>query len=241
MSIAYSPTITNNPPTATVGTLVTVTGSITSTPAPSCGKLQLQENINGTWLTVKTETVSETNKTVTFSFTPAVTGTYEFQVHYVPGDGGNCSGFAQNMSDVFPLLVVDQCNGLDITGKVDGEPQPVAGTDRYSFKVVYEVTTCGLQFDKLKVQGGLTNGVSNVTAEDGLKRKPGNSTNKIITWEEYTPGVLLPTSKRTYTITFEKAYSGSGTIELTGDWSVSLSLNGTEVGRDSFEKIYYTK
>jgi hypothetical protein len=145
------------------------------------------------------------------------------------------------MSDVFPLLVVDQCNGLDITGKVDGEPQPVAGTDRYSFKVVYEVTTCGLQFDKLKVQGGLTNGVSNVTAEDGLKRKPGNSTNKIITWEEYTPGVLLPTTKRTYTITFEKAYSGSGTIELTGDWSVSLSLNGTDAGRDSFEKIYYTK
>ena len=248
MTITYSPLTIADPPTATVGTAVTVRGSITSTPLPDCGKLQLQQIVGTTVTTVAEVNLSSTVHEVSYTFTPDVVGTYQFQVHYVPGGpGGNCTGFAQNMSDVFPLLVVEACNGLDITGKVVGEPQPVTGTNLYEFTVVYEVTTCGLQFDKLKIQGGLTNATSIVSAMDdphvGVYDTwvPGNSTNHIQRWVETSTNGLLPTNKRTYTVTFTKAYSGSGTIELTGDWSVSLSLNGTEVGNDSFAKIYYTK
>jgi hypothetical protein len=248
MAITYSPLLVSDPPTSTVGTEVTVTGSLTGDNQPGCGQLQLQQNINGSWVTVKSETVTATTKSVVYKFTPDVIGTYQFELHYVPGTpgAGNCTGYAQSMSAVYPLLVVEACNGLDITGRVDGVPQVVVGTNQYQFKVVYEVTTCGLQFDKLKIQGGLTNATTLVSAQDNPQAGvydnwvPGGSTNWIQRWVETSTGGLLPTTKRTYTIIFQKQYPGSGTIELTGDWSVSLTLNGTEVGRDSFAKIYYT-
>ncbi|WP_262494395.1 hypothetical protein [Flavisolibacter ginsengisoli] len=40
-------------------------------------------------------------------------------------------------------------------------------------------------------------------------------------------------------IKFEKAYSGTGPIDLTGDWSTSASLNSVETGYVQFPKITY--
>jgi hypothetical protein len=234
-------TITYNPNPGIVNQPVTVTASLTGSNIPDCGKLQLQQLIDGDWvgITGAKTTVSSTVHELTYTFTPTVVGTaaYSFQLHYV---AGNCDGFREGKSGGFPLDVIEPCQGLTFTGSATAEP---SSAGKYLFTVTYTVNPCGLQFDKLKTQGGLTNAVEFISAEGGLINSqnwvPGTSTNKIIKWEENTPGTLLPTTKRVYVIKFEKAYAGTGSIELTGDWSTSASLNGVDAGYVQFPKIYY--
>lgn len=234
-------TITYNPNPGIVNQPVTITGTFTGTNIPNCGKLQLQQYVDGNWVAVagaKTE-VTTTVHELTYTFTPTIAGVdaYEFRLHYV---ASGCNGFKEGKSDGFPLTVIELCQGLTMTGSATAEP---AEPGTYLFTVTYVVNPCGLQFDKLKTQGGLTNAVEFISAEGGIADSqnwiPGTSTNKIIKWEESNPGSLLSTVKRTYIIKFKKAYSGSGQIELTGDWSTSASLNGIEAGRVSVPKIYY--
>jgi hypothetical protein len=238
--VAPEMTVVYNPNPGVVNQPVTVTGSFTGTNIPTCGQLQLQQLINGSWVKVSDIVVSSSVQEVTYTFTPTSVGTaaYQFQLHYMPSK--NCIGFAQAQSGGFPLDVIEPCQGLTFTGKVTAEP---SSAGKYLFTVTYTVNPCGLQFDKLKTQGGLTNAVEFISAEGGIVGSqnwvPGSSTNKIIKWEENTPGTLLPTTKRVYVIKFEKAYAGIGSIELTGDWSTSASLNGVDAGYVQFPKIYY--
>ena len=234
MTIVYNPNpgIANQP--------VTLTGSFTGTAIPDCGKLQLQQLIDGSWVTLIQTTISSSVHELTYTFTPTIVGTaaYQFQLHYVASE--NCKGFSEAKSGSFPLDVIEVCQGLTFTGEATATP---SNNGKYLFTVTYTVNPCGLEFDKLKTQGGLTNAVDYISALGGLANSqnwiPGSSTNKIIKWEENTPGNLLPTTKRVYVIKFEKAYSGSGTIELTGDWSTSVSLNGVEVAKAQVPGINY--
>jgi hypothetical protein len=238
--VAPGMTIIYNPNPGVVNQPVTVTGSFTGTSIPTCGKLQLQQLVDGNWVTKLDVNVTSTVQEVSYTFKPTIAGiaAYQFQLHYVPSQ--NCIGFAQAKSGSFPLDVIEPCQGLTFTGSATAAP---SSAGMYLFTVTYTVNPCGLQFDKLKTQGGLTNAVEFISAEGGLINSqnwvPGTSTNKIIKWEENTPGTLLPTTKRVYVIKFEKAYAGTGSIELTGDWSTSASLNGVEAGYVQFPKIYY--
>jgi len=233
-------TITYNPNPGVVNQPVTVTGSFTGTAIPDCGKLQLQQLIDGDWVTVSQNDISSTVQELTYNFTPTIVGTaaYQFQLHYVAS--ANCKGFSEAKSGSFPLDVIEACQGLTFTGNATAEP---SNNGKYLFTVTYTVNPCGLQFDKLKTQGGLTNGVEFISALGGLVGSqtwiPGSSSNKIIKWEENTTGILLSTAKRVYVIKFEKPYSGTGPIEITGQWSTSASLNGVNVGDVTFPKITY--
>jgi hypothetical protein len=238
--VAPGMTVVYNPNPGIVNQPVTVTGSFTGTNIPTCGQLHLQQLINGSWVKVAGINVTSTLQEVSYTFTPTIVGTaaYQFQLHYIASQ--NCIGFAQAQSGGFPLDVIEPCQGLTFTGSATAEP---SSAGKYLFTVTYTVNPCGLQFDKLKTQGGLTNAVEFISAEGGLIGSqnwvPGTSTNKIIKWEENTPGILLATDKRVYVIKFEKAYSGTGLIDLTGDWSTSASLNGVETGYVQFPKITY--
>lgn len=134
------------------------------------------------------------------------------------------------------------CNGLTLEGKVIDAAPTEGEQGMYTFTVQYTVNPCDLKFNMLKTQGGLTNGIVLLESVGGLDRQPGSSTNKVITWTEGEKGgAELPSGNRVYTVKFKKAYSGSGEIELTGDWSVSASLlDGSDV-KVTYAKIYYSK
>jgi len=239
--------ITFNPTVGVVGEDVVVTGTLlpnADNKMPDCGMLQLQQWINNEWVNVGMEKeISSNVNEVTFTFKPQVAGedAYQFQLHYV-ANGNDCKEFDGGFSETYHLKVVEACKGLDITGKVVGEPTSIGG-GLFEFTVQYEVSTCGLEFNKLKVQGGLTNAteVLNTTTPIGYDTwVPGGSLNNILRWQESSTSPLS-TDKRIYTVHFTKAYSGSGTIELTGEWSVSVSLLSGDEQKDTFAKIYYTK
>lgn len=241
-------TVTYNPNPGVQGQTVTVTGSLTPAAgetAPTCGKLQLMQydNATSTWIAVGSQvTVTATVQSVSYDFVPTVVGTdvYQFKLHYIPA---GCTGYGENKSDAFPLSVVPACIGLSLTGSVTSAVNNNDGT--YTFQVTYTVGTCTLQFDKLKIQGGLTNFSTFISAVGGLSNTngtmwvPGSSINNVIKWEENTPGTALPDGDRNYVITFKKAWNGSDPITLTGGWSVSATWAGTEVGRATFDPIVY--
>ncbi|MGZ4026652.1 MAG: hypothetical protein ACXVM0_15520 [Flavisolibacter sp.] len=237
-------TISYNPNPGIVNQPVTVTGTFsTGQTAPTCGKLDLQEYENNQWVSVSAPVdITTTNQQLTYTFTPTVVGTdvYQFRLHFIKG---GCPGFANAFSASFPLTVIEACEGLTMKGAVIAAT-PSAQPGYYDFTVRYTVTTCGLSFDKLKVQGGLTDATAIIaagTSGPGTYSTwiPGGSTNHIQRWVEETPGVKLSTAKRVYTTQFTKLYSGSGQVELTGDWSVSLTWMGADAGTASFPKIYY--
>lgn len=241
-----SPTmsISFNPDPGVQGQTVTVTGYLdpqAGETAPTCGKLQLQQWDGATWVAVGSQVdVSASVTSVSYSFTPTLVGNdvYKFQVHFIKG---GCSGYANTFSSEFLLDVVPACSGLSLTGEVTSATPAENGL--YQFQVTYHVGTCTLEFDKLKTQGGLTNGSTFISAVGGPGQDnwfPGTSSNQIIKWEELAvPGSILPGGDRTYVVTFKKAWSGSGPITITGGWSVSASLNGISVGSASFDPITY--
>ena len=226
-----------NPTPGVVGQEVTVTGTFTGTAIPTCGMLQLDQMQNGSWVNVAQVNVSATVNSVVYKFTPTVAGTaaYEFRIHYV---AQNCRGFNPTFSSNFFLDVIEACHGLSLTGKVVKAEASASGN--YFFTVQYTVNTCTVQYNHLKTQGGLTafsTDVVDLTA--GYEKwQVGNSShpNTIIKWEESAP--LNPNTK-TYSVTFIKPWSGTGPVQLTGDWSVHADLNGVDAGTASFPAIYY--
>jgi hypothetical protein len=244
-------TITFNPDPAKQGQEVTVTGTfIQDGTTPDCGKLQLMMSTDGeNWTSISQEKeISASVQEVTGTFTPSLSGedVYQFKLHYV-SSGSDCNDYDQGWSEIF-YLDVEACEGLTLTRELTGVSD--AGGGLYQFTVVYTITTCGVEFDKLKLQGGLTNATSIVSAdpdekdpEDALDNVaydnwiPGGSKNWIQRWVETSTGGLLPTSERKYTVVFTKVYSGSGPIELTGEWSVSLTKAGIEVDRKECSRI----
>lgn len=231
-----------NPDPGVLGQQVTVTGTFDGTTAiPDCGKLHLFQVINGTATMVADVDVSSVVHSVSYQFTPTVTGdkAYQFYLQYV---AGNCDGFSETQSQPFFLKVVEPCLGFNLTGKV---LDPVPGTNgNYIFTVQYTVNACGIEYDYLKTQGGLTAFTSQVQdlTEGATTRETGNNNtdhpNTIITWEETSK---LANNTKTYSITFQKPYSGSGTIELTGQWSVNANLNGVDQGTAICAPLSYTK
>jgi hypothetical protein len=224
---------------------VTVTGKFTDGQGVlACGKLQLKMSTDGiTWQDVNQADLSETVQEVSYTFKPSLVGedVYQFQLHYVSTGGPKCDGYDGGFSGIAYLDVVDPCEGFTLKGYFLNDYSPVPNTDLYEFTVVYEVNTCGLEFDKLKIQGGLTN-ATEITYHDGPGTYdtwvPGGSKNNIQRWiEASSSGANLPTEIRTYTVKFTKAYSGSGPIELTGEWSVSLTKAGIEVDRKEFPRL----
>ena len=229
-----------NPDPAIAGQAMTVTGKFNPAAgetAPTCGKLQLQQNVNGTWVDFGTSVnVSSTTTEVSAPFTPAQAGNdvYEFRVHYV---AQNCAGYKQNKCAGFFLDVINPCS-LNLSGTATGHAID-AEPGMYEFTVTYTLNTCELVYDKLKIQGGLTNGSTLVSTSGGENHIPGTSTNQIIKWETYTPGSPITSGITTYTIVFKKAYSGSGPVTLTGNWSASLNMNGISVGTTEFAPIVF--
>ena len=242
-------TVTFNPDPATEGQDVTVTGSFAPAlgeTAPDCGKFQLMMSTDGTtWNNVGQEKViAGADNTVSYTFKPTIVGdnAYQFKLHYI-SSGPNCSAYDGGFSGIFYLNVHAACAGVSLTRELTNT-QP-AGGNLYEFTVVYKLTTCGAEFDQLKLQGGLTNATSIVEATPASSGNiaydnwiPGGSKNWIQRWVETSSnGALLPTNERTYTVKFTKAYSGSGAIELTGGWSVTLTKGGVEVDRKECDPI----
>jgi len=230
--------VTFNPSPAVENEKVTITAGFDGTTAtPDCGKLQLFQMINGTWTKVADTDVSYTVHEVAFEFTPTLVGddVYEFRVHYI---AAGCSGFSQTFSGSFFLDVIAACQGLSLTGTASAIPATESGF--YLFTVQYTVNTCGIQYTHLKTQGGLTafsNQVNVITA--GYEQwEVGNSShpNTIIKWEENSP---LAGSSKTYTATFKKAWSGTGPVQITGQWSVSADINGGQSAVVIFDPIIY--
>jgi hypothetical protein len=219
-----------DPAAAVAGQPMSVTATFSSTPVPDCGKLQLFLKENGTWVKKAEATLSATvHEAVFSSFVPTVAGqdVYEFKVHYV---AGGCPGFNQVQTEGFFLDVAEACTGLTLQGAV-ASAVPAAEPGMFYFTVNYTVKTCGVQYDNLKTQGGLTawsTDVSNVS-DGGQYWAVGNSShpNTVTKWEE---SLSLPGNTKTYSITFKKAWSGSEPVTLTGNWSTKATLNGVETG-----------
>ena len=230
--------ITFNPSPAIQNEKVTVTGGFDGTAAvPDCGKLQLFQKIDGNWSKVADADLSATIHQVSFEFTPTLVGedVYEFRVHYI---AAGCSGFSQTFSGSFFLGVIAPCHGLSITGTASAIPDVQTGF--YLFTVNYTINTCGVQYTHLKTQGGLTafsNQVQVITPGYEIW-EVGNSThpNTIIKWEETSH---LSGSSKTYTVTFKKEWSGTGPVQITGGWSVSADVNGSQSAVATFDPIYY--
>jgi len=231
-------TVSFNPSPAFENQPVTVTGGFDgSTAIPDCGKMQLFQKIDGNWSKVADTDISPGIHQVSFEFTPTLVGedVYEFRVHYI---AAGCTGFSQTFSGSFFLDVISSCHGLTITGTASAVPDIQTGF--YLFTVHYTVNTCGVQYTHLKTQGGLTafSNQVNVITPGYEVWEVGNSThpNTIVKWEESSP---LSGNNKTYTATFKKAWSGSGPVQITGAWSVSADVNGSQSAVASFDPIYY--
>jgi len=230
--------VTFNPSPATEGQTVTVTGSFDgSTTVPDCGKLELQQKVNGQWVSAGDPVdVTATSHEVTYQFTPVTVGedVYEFRVHYIVA---GCQGFDNSFSGSYFLDVEAACHGLTLTGNVVSAVPAENGL--YLFTVNYTVNTCGIEYTYLKTQGGLTAWSTDVvsTTPPATVTAVGNSShpNSIIKWEENVPF----SGSKTYSVTFKKAWSGSGPVELTGTWSVTATNNGVEVARVEFDGIIH--
>lgn len=226
-----------NPTPGVVGQEVTVTGTFTGTAIPTCGMLQLDQMQNGSWVNVAQVDVSATVNSVVYKFTPTVAGTaaYEFRIHYV---AQNCRGFNPTFSSNFFLDVIEACHGLTLTGKVAHAQASTNGN--YFFTVEYTINTCSIQYNHLKTQGGVTaftTSVVDASAEATIWNVgKSDHPNSIIKWEESAP---VPGNTKTYTFTFIKPWSGTGPVQLTGDWSVHADLNGVDAGTATFPAIYY--
>lgn len=230
-----------NPSPAIQNQTATVTGTFDATTGvaiPDCGALHLFQMVNGAWVNVASATITSSVHEVSYNFVPATVGNavYEFRLQYVPSSG--CTAFSENISSNYFLDVISACQGLSIKGTASAAPTSDAGI--YLFTVSYTVNTCGVQYTHLKTQGGLTAWTTDVQgATPGYQDwQAGNSShpNTIIKWEESSP---LPGNTKTYTVSFKKAWSGSGPVELTGGWSVTADVNGSQSATATFDPITY--
>jgi hypothetical protein len=226
--VAPALTILYNSPEGTVGQPITVTGTFASgQTAPTCGKLQIQELINGQWVakTVDTDgdgTPDADNVNVTsiidevnYTFTPTTPGTpaHNFRVHYI---GANCRGYANNFSDGFPLNVVAACvQSFDIQ-KSASAVNNYDGT--YTFTITFTLTSPN-ELTGVKFQGGATSGGQDkhdMLSMENLVVVNDNKQNTVLAWE----GNLEKCKPQTMSFSYKRKFACPATeAAITGTWT----------------------
>jgi hypothetical protein len=244
--VTPSLTITYDPAIGIKDQPVKVTGSFDGTTAiPQCGKLQLEQLVNNSWVSVGTQVdVTATVNTIEHTFTPTVVGddVYSFRVHYV-ASGQGCD-FNQVMSDAYALDVINPCLPLNlVVADVKGNQQ--GSSNWYDFEVTYRVTSCP-SYTGAKLQGGLTAVTgfdeTDLTSTDvtavGTERKNTHNNNHIIQWN-FEIGADYD---HTFTVKFTKELKTAGTHQITGDWSVEATNPRTgEIVRVGTPSAEFTK
>lgn len=217
-SVSPSMVVTFNPNPATVNQPVTVTGSFDgSTAIPDCGKLQLFQKIDGSWVKVADADVSSSVHSVTYSFTPTIAGedVYEFYVHYI---STGCSGFSENKSASYFLDVQNQCVSVfTITPSITATN---LGSGLYEFSVTYTLTS-PVNVTGIKFQGGATAGGNyghEITDFGNTVLVNATLNNTVLKWE----GDLTACTPQEVHFKFTRQFSCPATNELiTGGWSAS--------------------
>jgi len=210
---------------ATVNKQMTVSGTFDgSTAIPDCGKLQLFQKINGSWVKLADADVSSTVHSVDYLFLPTVSGddVYEFCVHYVKA---GCNGFSTDQSNSYFLDVTDPCVSVFT---IDPAISAVnMGNGTYEFTVVYTLTS-PVDVNGIKFQGGATAGGNvghQVTDLGNTVVVNANNNNTVLKWE----GDLHACTPQVVTFKFTRNFSCPATNELiTGQWSASAG--GTVLG-----------
>jgi hypothetical protein len=226
--VAPALTILYSSPEGTVGQPITVTGTFASgQTAPTCGKLQIQELINGQWVakavdtdgngTPDAENVNVTSiiDEVNYTFTPTVPGTpaHNFRVHYI---GANCRGFANSFSTGFPLNVVAACvQSFDIQ---KGATAVNNGDGTYDITITY-ILTSPKDVTGVKFQGGATSGGQEkheMVDYGNTKVVHNNNQNTVLKWE----GDLVACQPQTVNFTYKRKFECPATnAVVTGNWT----------------------
>ena len=178
----------------------------------------------------------------------AATSTYLHSWNFTASEAGETAwrvrvtgrDVANSLSDE-EVLIVTSCTGISLEEHIVSVSDEADADGYYTFLIDYTVNTCGVEYTKLKLQGGLTAGaifLPELSSGGNAWTVGANGKNTIVNWLEYAP---LPQNTKTYRVAFKKHYNGSGLIELTGEWTVKAEKNGVEVGADSVDPISYQK
>ena len=229
-SVNPSLVVVFNPDPAMVNETVMVVGTFnhtTGVTVPDCGKLQLQQKINGDWVTVADEDVTASAHAVTYDFIPTVVGddAYEFRLHFIKS-GGGCNAFNNTFSDSYFLDVERPCvSTFTITPSVSAENK---GGGLYEFTVNYTLTS-PVDVSGVKFQGGATAGGNSghsITDFGNTSVVNANNNNTVLKWE----GNLIACTPQTITFKYTRNFSCPAAAAIvTGGWSASqgASLLGT--------------
>lgn len=225
-SIDPSLIVVFNPDPATVNETVMVVGTFdhtTGVVVPDCGKLQLQQKINGDWVKVADEDVNALSHAVSYNFIPTLVGddAYEFRVHFIKS-GGGCNAFNNTFSGSYFLDVERPCVSVfTITPSVSAVN---IGGGLYEFTVNY-ILTSPVDVNGIKFQGGATAGGNSghrVTDFGNTSLVHANNNNTVLKWE----GNLTACTPHTVTFKYTRNFScpATGAI-VTGGWSAVEGAN----------------
>lgn len=215
-----------NPDPAMVNETVSVIGTFdptTGVAVPDCGKLQLQQKINGDWVKVGEENLSASVHAVTYDFIPAVVGddAYEFRLHFIKS-GGGCNAFNNTFSASYFLDVKRPCVSVfTITPSVSAES---IGGGLYEFTISYTLTSPE-DLTGVKFQGGATAGGNSghqLTNLGNTSVVNANNNNTVLKWE----GNLTACAPQTVTFKYTRNFSCPATAAIvTGGWSAVQGVN----------------
>jgi hypothetical protein len=215
---------------APVGTVVTVSGSLTSDPnIPVCGTLRLEQAVDAlnqptsaalavNWVPVAS-LPDGTVGTVSYDYVTTAAGAYGFRLHFIPNNGCQGQAYRGSPAPGFDLIVTEQtCAGLSVAASSAGDNGD--GT----LTVCFVVNTCGDTYTNIKLQGGLTANASALVTDGAVK-----ITNKtpVINWKETSL-----TGTKTYCVTFKQTLKGTPPYKVTGAWSVVGTKDGVTTKSD---------
>jgi hypothetical protein len=214
-----------NPDPGIVNQTVTVRGTFDATTGvaiPDCGKLQLFQQVNGTWVLRAQVDVTASVHEVSYDFVPTIAGddVYEFRLHYIKS--GGCDGFNTFMSDSFFLDVRNQCvSQFTITPSISAQN---IGGGLYEFTISYTLTS-PVDVSGIKFQGGATAGGNvghQITDYGNTVVVNANNNNTVLKWE----GNLTACTPQVVHFKFTRNFSCPATNELiTGQWSAVTGAN----------------